>query len=72
MLVAKRAKEERINVRIPEELKKAIEDAAAESGWGLSDQIRFELMQLRGMWKGPYLPKPTDRTIGYDREPVTA
>jgi hypothetical protein len=48
--------EERINVRVPADLMRSIEEAAKKSGWGVSDQIRFELMQLRGMWKTPYLP----------------
>lgn len=56
MLVAKSSKGETINVRVPEDLKRAIEEDASESGWGISDQIRFELMHLRGMWKGPHLP----------------
>ena len=59
MAVSKAAKEERINVRIPVELKKAIEDDADVSGWGLSDQIRFELMHARGLWRGPHLPGQT-------------
>ena len=59
MLVAK-SKGETINVRIPVELKRAIEKDAEISGWALSDQIRFELMHLRGIWKGPHLPtQPT-------------
>ena len=65
MLVPKTSKEERINVRIPVELKKAIEDDADVSGWGLSDQIRFELMHARGLWRGPHLPsQPTGECKG--------
>lgn len=56
MLMAKSSRGEMINVRVPEELKRKIEADAQESGWGVSDQIRFELMYLRGMWKGPQLP----------------
>ena len=48
-------KEERFNVRVPVELAESVREAAERSGWGVSDQIRFELMQLRGMWN-PYLP----------------
>ncbi len=60
MLMAKSSKGDTINVRIPVELKKAIEKDAQISGWALSDQIRFELMHLRGLWKGPHLPtQPT-------------
>ncbi len=53
--VAKQANEERLNVRIPAALMEDIKDAAERSGWGVSDQIRFELLQLRGKWQ-PYLP----------------
>lgn len=48
-------KEERLNVRIPHELMAAVKEAAEKSGWGVSDQIRYELLTIRGMWK-PYLP----------------
>ena len=57
MLMAKSsAKGKTINVRIPVELKQKIEEDAQASGWGVSDQIRFELMYLRGLWTGPRLP----------------
>lgn len=56
MFVAKAGKGEMINVRVPVELKRSIEESAQQSGWGVSDQIRYELMYLRGMWKGPQLP----------------
>ena len=60
MLVAKANKEERINVRIPVELKQELQKDAEISGWGISDQVRFELMYARGKWKGPHLPsRPT-------------
>ena len=61
MLMAKSsARGKMINVRVPVELKEAIEQDAQASGWGISDQIRFELMHLRGLWKGPHLPtQPT-------------
>ena len=55
--MGKSTKGEMIAVRVPEELKRQIEDDAAASGWGVSEQIRFELMYLRGKWKGPRLPK---------------
>ena len=57
--MAKQANDERLNLRIPASLMEDIRDAAERSGWGISDQIRFELLQLRGKWQ-PYLPtKPT-------------
>ncbi len=45
-----------IPVRIPNALRSAIEKDAEKSGWTLSEQIRYELMAIRGMWKQPYLP----------------
>lgn len=56
MMSAKQLKTERLTVRVPPELMSSIEKAAAESGWEVSDQVRFELMQIRGMWKGPVMP----------------
>ena len=48
-------KEERLNVRIPPELMASVKEAAEKSGWGVSDQVRYELLKIRGMWN-PYLP----------------
>jgi hypothetical protein len=74
MLVARSAKDERIQVRVPEELKRALQEDAEKSGWGLSDQIRFELLVRRGMWRGPYLPdpEPEEKAQDYFRGMVRA
>lgn len=56
MMSTKQLKSERLTVRVPPELMSSIEKAAAESGWEVSDQVRFELMKIRGMWKGPTMP----------------
>lgn len=56
MMSAKQLKTERLTVRVPQDLMSSIEKAAEESGWEVSDQVRFELMQIRGMWKGPVMP----------------
>jgi hypothetical protein len=45
--------------RVTAEQRRAIEEAAKRSGWGVSEQIRFELFEPRGMWRkeyGPYRP----------------
>jgi hypothetical protein len=62
-VTVKQPNDERLTVRIPADLLESIKKAADESGWGVADQVRFELMYLRGMWK-PSLPKPTDSTRG--------
>jgi hypothetical protein len=67
----KQPNDERLTIRLPKELLEAIKQAADESGWGVADQVRFELMYLRGMWK-PSLPKPTDRALGYTGREVLA
>ena len=54
--VIKPAKTARLAVRIQPELFEAIAADAQRSGWDISDQVRFELMQLRGMCSGPKLP----------------
>lgn len=46
-----RNKEEKVFVRMTMEQHRAIEEAAEKSGWNVSEQIRFELFQPRGMWK---------------------
>lgn len=56
MMSTKQLKTERLTVRVPADLMSSIEKAAAESGWEVSDQVRFELMKIRGMWKGPMMP----------------
>jgi hypothetical protein len=68
----KQTNDERLTIRIPAELMEAIKDAAEKSGWGVADQVRFELMYLRGMWKEPTLPKPTDQTRSYRHSEVSA
>ncbi len=61
-------KEEKINVRVQGDLLESLREAAEKSGWGLSEQIRFELMERRGMWRMPYLPtKPTETRPTTDR-----
>lgn len=45
-----------VPIRIPNALRAAIESDAQKSGWTLSEQIRFELAALRGMWKQPHMP----------------
>lgn len=52
-------KDERILVRIPGGLKALILKDADNSGWGLSDQVRYELMVSRGLWREPAFPKRT-------------
>jgi len=49
----------RIALRLSPEQLKALKDSAERSGWGLSEQIRFELFEPRGIWRqgnGPYRP----------------
>ena len=47
-----------ISIRLDEDLRKALERDAERSGWSLSEQVRFEVAERRGMWKvpTPYLP----------------
>ncbi len=45
-----------IRFRCDAELVKALREDAKRSGWSVSEQIRFELLQLRGMWP-PYRPQ---------------
>lgn len=56
-----------IGLRLPEDLEQALEEAAAKSGWTVSEQIRYELMEPRGLWrpKQPYLPGSSGS--GHDR-----
>lgn len=54
--IAKQHKTARLAIRVQPELYDAIAQAAEQSGWDVSDQVRFELMQIRGMWKGPMMP----------------
>lgn len=50
-----------VALRMPDELRIAVEDAAKRSGWSLSEQIRYELAERRGMVHKPYLPtRPTE------------
>lgn len=49
-------KEKVVGVRMPEDLKRAIEQDAQKSGISLSEQIRFELAVRRGLWRQPVLP----------------
>lgn len=50
-----------VGLRLPKWLKDELQDDAKKSGWKLSNQIVFELMERRGKWKPlqPYLPSPT-------------
>ena len=52
----KSANEERIHVRVPSWLLEDIEKTAEASGWSVSDQVRYELMKLRGKGITPMLP----------------
>jgi len=58
MLVAVRSetREVQIGIRMSKILKEELEKAALRSGWTISDQIRFELMERRGLYKPPFLP----------------
>ena len=49
-----------VPVRLSEELRKALARDAERSGWSVSEQIRYELAERRGLWKvhAPYLPSP--------------
>jgi hypothetical protein len=56
-------KDEMIRFRCDADLVKALREAAKRSGWTVSEQIRFELLQLRGMWPQhePYMPQACKR-----------
>lgn len=61
--------DETIGIRVPKWLKEALREDAKKSGWKLSNQIVFELMERRGKWQPPtpYLPsftKPTQEAPG--------
>lgn len=45
-----------VAVRMPEWLKGDLEQDAKRSGWSVSAQIRYELMERRGKLPKPYLP----------------
>ena len=49
--------EVQIGVRMSIELKRLLEEAAAKSGWTLSQQVRFQLEHAFGIDKKPYLPQ---------------
>lgn len=53
-----------VPVRLPDELKKALVKDAERSGWSVSEQIRYELAEPRGLWKvhTPYLPPRTPQS----------
>jgi hypothetical protein len=53
---------EMVGVRMPKDLKKSLREAARRSGWSVSEQIRYELSQPRGLWKPhePWMPHPTE------------
>lgn len=52
-----------VAVRMPDELELRLKEDAEKSGWSVSEQIRYELMERRGMLKKPYLPtKPSTET----------
>ena len=54
--LVKQARSDRLAIRVQPDLYNAIAEAAEKSGGDVSDQVRFELMQIRGMWKGPMMP----------------
>ena len=45
-----------VALRLSDELKEVLEEDAEKSGWSVSEQIRYELMERRGMVRKPYLP----------------
>ena len=47
-----------IVLRVSDELKADIVEAANRSGWTISAQVRYELLERRGLAKQPYLPTP--------------
>ena len=57
--------------RLSHELEEAVERDAKRSGWSFAAQVRYELMERRGMLPKPYLPQPPshDRTT---RNPKSA
>lgn len=64
-----------IGIRVPKWLKDALTEDAKKSGWKLSNQIVFELMERRGKWqpRTPYLPsftKPAQETPGKRKRPA--
>ena len=58
----KQIKEERLQVRVPAWLLEDIEKTADASGWTVSDQVRYELMHLRGRGITPALPSKVKRS----------
>ena len=52
----KQIKDERLQMRVPAWLLEDIEKLANTSGWTVSDQVRYELMHLRGRGITPMLP----------------
>ena len=49
-------KDRQIGVKLPMNLWTLIQRDAQRSGWTMSEQIRAELSERRGLWKPPYLP----------------
>jgi hypothetical protein len=50
------AKDRRVNVRLSIDLYEAIARQAAENGFDISKEIRWELESIRGMVKMPSMP----------------
>ena len=46
-----RNKEAKVFVRMSKEQYRALQETAVKSGWNVSEQIRYELFEPRGMWK---------------------
>lgn len=61
-----------IGIRLPKWLKDEVQEDAKRSGWKLTNQIVFELLERRGKWKPPtpYLPGPTHE--GHRRKKTAA
>lgn len=49
-----------VAIRLPRELVEDIKRCAKRSRWSFAAQVRYELMERRGMIRDPYLPQPTN------------
>lgn len=50
------SKYRQVGLRMEEDLWKVVQRDATKSGWTLSEQIRAELRERRGLWKQPSMP----------------
>jgi hypothetical protein len=51
-----------LNFRVSDQLMEAIDQAAAQSGWDRSKQVRAMLEAAFGLGRRPYIPVPTGTT----------